>query len=561
MVFKDSKRPPSDDDLYQLSCKHPRHLDYGNNVTSIPVHEKPHMSGGDGQESFNKSQDEERVINHAVADALVGEGKEFEVSGFGSISSLSWVTSSASKEESRSERGLRISCSPRLVEYDWPARSLIPSEEIFSSLMDYPPRKPVSIGPNHQADVPEWCLDGTETAIPGASNANLDANAVFPQSSLSSGKGSHPALDDSNWDRMAGTCVIPMPAATGPIQCSHVGLGRTDCGCPVVSSVGCVRHHVMEARDKLKETIGQELFMDLGFCEMGEDVAQRWSEEEEQMFHAVVFSNPASSGKNFWDHLLQVFPLRTKKELVSYYFNVFMLRRRAEQNRSHPVNIDSDNDEWQGSDDGGEFAMIEEEDEDSAVEHVVHISEGAAGDCDEDDEDDDDDYDINNDSGNGDVDDDIMSEDDDGGLDDVSEAHVGSTQISEKLSDDFSSISSNKNAGGDPQNAPYDLGVRIDSYTSYECQHSHTDSSSLSAAAVMQESRVEIACNKTLHDEFGNDVTRDPVVDHGYILEPPCKALPGPEKVHVLSMPNMIDEVFGNVAQSENKTKENPHRS
>ena len=46
-----------------------------------------------------------------------------------------------------------------------------------------------------------------------------------------------------------------------------------------------------------------------------------------------------------------VFPSRTKKDIVSYYFNVFMLKVRAEQNRLDPRNIDSDDDEWQGSDD------------------------------------------------------------------------------------------------------------------------------------------------------------------------------------------------------------------
>lgn len=113
----------------------------------------------------------------------------------------------------------------------------------------------------------------------------------------------------------------------------------------------------MEARQRLRETLGQDMFEKLGFCDMGEEVADKWSEDEEHAFDEVVLSYPASLDKNFWDHLSGIFPSRTKKDLVSYYFNVFMLRKRAEQNRFDPLNIDSDNDEWQRS----ELGMVEED--------------------------------------------------------------------------------------------------------------------------------------------------------------------------------------------------------
>ena len=54
-----------------------------------------------------------------------------------------------------------------------------------------------------------------------------------------------------------------------------------------------------------------------------------------------------------------IFPAQSKNELVSYCFNVFMLRKRAEQNWLDPLNADSDDDKWQGSDDN-EFAAEEE---------------------------------------------------------------------------------------------------------------------------------------------------------------------------------------------------------
>ncbi|KAJ6734803.1 DNA BINDING PROTEIN [Salix purpurea] len=110
---------------------------------------------------------------------------------------------------------------------------------------------------------------------------------------------------------------------------------------------------------------------------MGEVIANKWTGEEEQAFHEVVLSNPVSLRKNFWDHLPSTFPSRTKKELVSYYFNVFMLQKRADQNRFDPLNIDSDDDEWQKNE--GEAV---EEDEDSVVESLTGQDSSAS--CQED---------------------------------------------------------------------------------------------------------------------------------------------------------------------------------
>nr|GEX31874.1 hypothetical protein [Tanacetum cinerariifolium] len=56
---------------------------------------------------------------------------------------------------------------------------------------------------------------------------------------------------------------------------------------------------------------------------------------------------------NFWRRASESIPSKTKDVLVSYYFNVFVLRRRSYQNRINPDNIDSDDDEqereaWRG---------------------------------------------------------------------------------------------------------------------------------------------------------------------------------------------------------------------
>ncbi|KAJ8771579.1 hypothetical protein K2173_026756 [Erythroxylum novogranatense] len=132
-------------------------------------------------------------------------------------------------------------------------------------------------------------------------------------------------------------------------------------------SIRCVRQHIVEARQKLIEDLGEQTFRALGFCEMGdEEIANRWTEDEQQAFYEVVMSNPVSLGKNFWNHLSAAFPSRSKSELVSFYFNVFVLRKRAEQNRFHTPNVDSDDDEWQRGEDG-----VEEEEDDSVVESLT----------------------------------------------------------------------------------------------------------------------------------------------------------------------------------------------
>ena len=194
-----------------------------------------------------------------------------------------------------------------------------------------PTRKPVPLGPNHQAELPEYRPFG--------------------------GKAED---DESNkWIRNS---VLPMPGTVAlslmlkPVHC------KAGCDCVDEDSINCVRKHVREAREKLKVSVGADTFRELGFYDMGEEVASRWTEEEEHLFQEVVSSNPASLRRNFWDELPLAFPSKSSKELVSYYFNVFMLRKRAEQNRFDPMNIDSDDDEWQAGGDG-EFTVTGRADE------------------------------------------------------------------------------------------------------------------------------------------------------------------------------------------------------
>ncbi|XP_047963778.1 AT-rich interactive domain-containing protein 2 isoform X2 [Salvia hispanica] len=208
------------------------------------------------------------------------------------------------------------SCFPEYIDINIPSPLMNQIEEPYMDLFNSPPRKEVPLGSDHQVEVPLW-----------------DPNTIY-------------FCDDFREERLTGTCIIAMPNLNNStMEGVGVGRGRTDCCCLDMGSMRCVQQHVNEAREKLQETIGYENFLDLGFCNMGHEVAYQWTPHEEEVFHDIVYSNPESHGRKFWKHLNFAFPTRTKNELVSYYFNVFMLRRRAVQNRSYLLEIDSDDDE------------------------------------------------------------------------------------------------------------------------------------------------------------------------------------------------------------------------
>ncbi|XP_068657615.1 uncharacterized protein [Aristolochia californica] len=503
MVLNQNKRPFSDEESFQFSYKHPRQLECSSHLSPFAdistcnnIHEKTHTS----EFSVDSS------------------GKEIETNrAFSRICGFSQVTCNA-EEETRAEPLLQVPCSSEFVELDRLSRP----EGIYTLFVDYPHRKLVSVGPDHQADVPEWGPLRVDT--------------------------------DEKWVELMGTCVLSSPDAnilsSGGFD-REVGRGRDACSCPDEGSMQCVRQHVMEAREKLRGSLGEEIFLELGFYDMGEDVADKWSEEEEQVFHEVVFSNPASMGKNFWDHLPNFFPSRTMKELVSYYFNVFMLRRRAGQNRLVPLNVDSDNDEWQGSEDGDECGMTEEDEEDSGVESPAD-QEVFNGDARDDEYDQDGSFDETDDGCPGDY--------YDGQLDDGLKA-----QISHKLTSD--TVSEFPNGHNISRNGPEDHDVQDESCTSYESQHNGADSCGPFDGGATQESCGEVD-RKQSYTEYVNNAVHNEV-DHGFGLEHcdhkvwemgflTCSK----KDFDFLPTYNMIEEVFGDEAwncnAANNETRSGP---
>lgn len=234
--------------------------------------------------------------------------------GFETCAPFSWNPTGLCQEDARSGGRTQSSLSHQSSGSELTWRPLSPVEDVYSCLMNHPPRKQVPVGSNHQADIPEFVKEES--------------------------------LDRTNGDlerKLMGKCIIPMPDS----DVCGAGEGRKECLCMDKGSIRCARRHIMEARERLIENSGYERYMELGLCEMGDEVASLWSEDEEDLFHKVVYSNPVSLGRDFWKQLKSTFPSRTMKELVSYYFNVFILRRRATQNRFKTLDVDSDDDEWQ----------------------------------------------------------------------------------------------------------------------------------------------------------------------------------------------------------------------
>ncbi|KAJ6839735.1 uncharacterized protein M6B38_313575 [Iris pallida] len=498
--LESSKRPTNDGQSYQPGCKRTRQLDT-DKPPSRSNCEQSCISVTDGEEFKSRKE-------HAVPE-------DSTKNLHGSIYSFPWFTFNT-HEDTRLQAPFRLSSFPGYYEDHHRAAGSNQLEETQSPVFDYPPRKLVSLGQNHQADVPVW-RPRNRNCIPGGSDSH-DASTSFGEF----------LIDEDNTDKWTEFCVIPMPDSSSLASDGLVGHGKIDCCCLDEGSIRCVKKHVSEAREKLRTTLGHERFIELGFLNMGEDVALRWTEEEEQVFHEIVLSNPASLGKNFWDVLPYAFPSHTSKKFVSYYFNVFMLRKRAEQNRSDPMNVDSDNDEWQEHDDGEFGSTEEDDDEDSGVESPAdEVTQNIGG------------------SGSVDIHEEAEAEDRDEEGCGVSNGFTG--DIKSKSGDVQPFDNDFQDGPGEKQD------VNDDSCTSYEDQQNGAEPGGRAAALEGTHGSL-LEEHGNLHAEYRNNGS-----DHGYMVGH-CDPSPwdtgyirGTEDIDFLPTCNVIEEVFGHESWDKEK--------
>ncbi|XP_065860550.1 uncharacterized protein [Euphorbia lathyris] len=353
------KRPFDGEDFQELPFKQTRQVDCSNKLIQFagPTSKEPTIADYHVG-SFEKAQQHDTLGNNIVC----------EVSNFGKGVELSTprslITSSSSDDDILTGVAAYSYSSIERSEGDHMQR-LEPPEDVYSSYLDRSPTRHVPLGPNHQASIPVWVGHFDKNQLQLGDSSGLNSPSLLSYSNLKTY-----SVDE---EKQMGICIVPLPDAQSMVDCSYTGggdSGRTDCTCLDEGSVRCVRQHIQEAREKLKKSLGHEKFVNLGFCDMGEEVRHKWTEEEERVFHAVVYSNPASLGQNFWNHLSQVFSTRSSKEIVSYYFNVFMLRRLAAQNRSNSLDIDSDDDELYGNNRGSYKFQVLDEDDDSDIDSI-----------------------------------------------------------------------------------------------------------------------------------------------------------------------------------------------
>jgi hypothetical protein len=171
----------------------------------------------------------------------------------------------------------------------------------------------ICVGQKYQAEVPEWTAPNPES--------------------------------DTKW---FGTQVWPLAVSNSQflVERDPIGRGRQDsCGCAVPGSVECVRFHISEKKAKAKLELGVA-FYHWRFDKVGEDVRNSWTDEDEKRFREVLQLYPPKRGyEHFWDHIFETFPNKSRETLVSYYFNVYLLQRKAYHSRHTLGDIQSDDEE------------------------------------------------------------------------------------------------------------------------------------------------------------------------------------------------------------------------
>ncbi|KAJ0963480.1 hypothetical protein J5N97_028602 [Dioscorea zingiberensis] len=470
MMFQHNKRPFTDDDTLQLPCKQPRQLSYDGPLCVESI------IGCSHDKSQNSDVDHDKPLS---ACPIPSASRTFRRP----TTSVLSVPASKNVDDMRVNVVNSAEAAHDITSYISWARCNRYEDDIY---LDTSMQRLVPIGSDHQADIPEW--------IPSSSknfSGKLDAtSAACPVSTINQS-------DGDNGDKWIGTCIIPMLNLDLLKALEDVGAGRqpSDCCCLDEGSVRCVRQHVMGAREKLKMMLGKDNFDALGLSDMGEDVAHKWSEEEEMLFHEIVFSNPASLGKNFWNYLPRAFPHRSSKELVSYYFNVFMLRKRARQNMSVPLIADSDNDEWQECDDCI-FAMSDDDEEDSVLESPTN-ADNLATNC----------------FGRDEVD---IHEEDDTDTSDNGDEDGGVTDIPNGWASDKSGNTSNAHSVDENLlNCMKDQGILDDSCMSYESQRNWSDSGSDHAGAGATQDHL-LEMNPSDLESRNNNLSE--FMDHHYLM-------------------------------------------
>ncbi|ESQ35436.1 hypothetical protein EUTSA_v10008408mg [Eutrema salsugineum] len=213
------KRTFDAEDVREHNVKHARQISFCNKLAKldegVPYRESLENSGEDPSD-------------------LYGFKCEYYVEkGFESNAPFSWTTTGF-EEDSLSGATTQSTLSHGSPESDFPWRPIFPADDDDWCQMS--PRKPVPIGSEYQADIPE-CV---KEEVRGQS---------------------------SDEEQVMGKCIIPMPDCETEV--CKIGKGRKECICLDKGSIRCVQQHIMENREDLFETVGHERCLNIGLGERG----------------------------------------------------------------------------------------------------------------------------------------------------------------------------------------------------------------------------------------------------------------------------------------------------
>lgn len=168
---------------------------------------------------------------------------------------------------------------------------------------DFRPRAAIPVGPRFQADIPD-CTDPPQNP-----NANDDA---------------------SETNRWLSTKDWPIRDKFPETDETIIGKGRPN-SCECFSSKlrvteQCHKCHITEKRVQLESDF-RDLFLTWKFDEMGEEVSKKWKSKDQDLFERLVRANPPiSKDKGFIKPAMEKLR-KSRKDKVSYYFNVYIPRR------------------------------------------------------------------------------------------------------------------------------------------------------------------------------------------------------------------------------------------
>ncbi|KAK9057573.1 hypothetical protein SSX86_022409 [Deinandra increscens subsp. villosa] len=188
----------------------------------------------------------------------------------------------------------------------------------FNYINDEKLKLAIPIGPRFQADVPEW------TGPPHENNSSLSK------------------LD---YSKRLGVVIWSMKYTNPELEGCVIGKGRPkSCDCSAPGSIPCVERHVSKKTAHLKAVLGPT-FQKWKFDQMGEQVAKLWKQSDQERLIILMEDNPFSKGLDFIKPALKLFPLKSKKDIVEFYFNVYIPRRMSIRMRSGCMMVNTDDEE------------------------------------------------------------------------------------------------------------------------------------------------------------------------------------------------------------------------